>query len=213
MIRKINLLHYLPEDTYRKICVRLGLDFNKQRGNIIVFPDEKIKKIDLYNIDYMKFGHIWFMDVEVDFPKLFCEYDLFGKNLYEEYYRIFEEEIMAGFPTYDQLCCTYIEYVSMLALDEDSSDTVNRLQEKCVPEQLDKALWDKYKKPHGTIEFCVFIEGNSLETLARCYGTTLKKRVRDTTLHKTVGLIPEAAVNKVTEMRIMDWLYKQYGIS
>lgn len=213
MIRKMNLLHYLTEDTYRKICVRSGLDFNKQKGNIIVFPDERIRKIDLYNIDYKEFGHIWFMDVEVDFPKFSCGYDLFGKNLYEEYHRIFGEDIMVDFPTYDQLCCTYIEYVSMLTLNGDSSDIVNRLQEKCVPEQLDKALWDKYKKPHGTIEFCVSIEGNSLETLARCHGTALKKRVRDTSLHKTVGLLPEAAVNEVTETHIMDWLYKQYGIS
>lgn len=213
MIQKMNLLHYLTEDTYRKVCVKLGLDFNKQKGNVIVFPGERIEKINLYNIDYKEFGHIWFMDVEVDFPEFSCRYDLFGKNLYEEYHRIFDEDIMVDFPTYDQLCCTYIEYVSVLALDEDSSNIVNRLQEKCVPEQLDKALWNTYKKPHGTIEFCVFIEGNSLEVLARCHGTALKKRVRDASLHKTVGLIPEAAVNKATEACIIDYFYKQYGIS
>ena len=89
---------------------------------------------------------------------------------------------------------------------------MDRLKEKCVPEQLDKALWDKYKKPHGTIEFCISIEGDAVETLARCHGTALKKRVTDTSLHRTVGLMPEAAVNKDTETDILNWLYKRYHI-
>lgn len=213
MIQRMNLLHYLTKDTYEKICRRLHLDVNRAKGNIAVFDKEKIRKIELYNIAYQEFGHIWFMDAEVDFPKFACDYDMFGKALYDDYLAIFDEKIMAGFPPYDQLCCSYIEYASLLTLGIDSSDITARLKEKCAPEQLDKALWNQYKKSHGTIEFCVSVERNRVETLARCHGTALKKRVDDARLHRTVGLIPEAAVNKDTEADILSWLYKRYRIT
>lgn len=213
MIQRLNLLHYLTKDTYVKICTRLGLDKDAPRGNIAVFENEKLSKIDLYHIDYKEFGHIWFMDVEVDFPKFACDYDMFGKMLYEQYRMFFKDNIMEDFPPYDQLCCTYIEYTSMSQLNGDSAGMIDLLKEKCVPEQLDKALWDKYKKPHGTIEFCLSIEGNTVETLARCHGTALKKRVTDSSLHKTVGLIPKAAINQDTETAILNWLYKRYNMN
>lgn len=57
------------------------------------------------------------------------------------------------------------------------------------------------------------MEGNRVETLARCHETALKKRVDDARLHRTVGLIPEAAVNKDTEADILSWLYKRYRIT
>ncbi len=213
MIQRINLLHYLTKDIYEKICVKLQLDINKARGNVAVFDDGKIRKIELYHIDYQEFGHIWFMDAEVDFPKFACGYDMFGEALYDDYRMIFDGDIMSDFPPYDQLCCSYIEYASVLALDNDPSDLIDILKEKCSPEQLDKALWHKYKKPHGTIEFCISIDGNTVETLARCHGTALKKRVDDARLHRTVGLIPEAAVNQKTEEDILNWLYKRYHIT
>lgn len=94
MIQKLNLLHYLTKDTYEKICDKLHLRKDAARGNIAVFDNERIRKIDLYNIDYKEFGHIWFMDAEVDFSKFACGYDAFGKMLYDWYHMLFGEEIM-----------------------------------------------------------------------------------------------------------------------
>ncbi len=213
MIQRINLLHYLSADTYEKICARFHFDIHKARGNIAVFEREKIRKIDLYHIDYQEFGHIWFMDAEVYFPQFSCEYELFGERLYDAYLALFGGEIMWDFPSYDQLCCSYIEYASRLTLACDTAAFIDGLREKCAPEQLERALWSQYKKPHGTIEFCISVEGDRVETLARCHGTALKKRVTDRKLHKTVGLIPEAAVNKKTEADILQWLYKRYCLA
>lgn len=119
---------------------------------------------------------------------------------------------MLDFPPYDALCCNYIEYSSMLELKDHANEVLENLKIKCAPEQLDKRLWDHYKKPHGTIEFCASIAGGGLEILARCHGTALKKRITDTTLQRTVGLIPGAAVNPATEDKILNWLYKKYHI-
>lgn len=213
MIQKLNLLHYLTEDAYKKICVKLGLDESNAKENIINFNNEKISKINLFNIKYKQFGHIWFMDAEVDFPKFNCDYDTFEQNLYSHYHSIFGEDIMLDFPSYDQLCCSYVEYSSIIELSENSTEIIVRLKEKCVPEQMDKGLWDNYKKPHGTIEFCVQVNDKTIETLARCHGTALKKRIPDVTMHKTVGLIPSAAINKITEDSILNWLYKRYNIT
>ena len=196
MIQKLKLLHYLSEETYKKICVKLGLDTTVAKGNIVIFNCQKISQIELYHIDYKDFGHIWFMDVEIDFTKFCCSYDDFEQELYAYYYMIFDEEIMSKFPSYNELCCGYIEYSSVLHLNS-ITDTRNRLLEKCEPEQLDKTLWSNYKKPHGTIEFCLSLSGNTLETLARCHGTALKKRITDIALHKTVGLIPKAATSDI----------------
>ena len=199
MIQKLNLLHYLSEDTYKKICVKLGFDDSNAKENIIAYKNEKISKINMFNIKYKQFGHIWFMDVEVDFPRLNCDYDTFEEKLYSYYHTIFDEEIMVDFPAYDKLCCGYIEYSSMIELEVNSDEIIERIISKCVPEQLDKNLWDKYKKPHGTIELCMSINGKMVETLARCHGTALKKRIPDTKMHRTVGLLPSVAINRKTE--------------
>lgn len=211
MIQKLKLLHYLSEETYKKVCIKLRLDANVAKGNMVSFKDKKISQIELYHIDYKEFGHIWFMDVEIDFPKFCCDYKDFQQELYAYYDVIFDKDIMSMFPSYNELCCGYIEYSSILKLSS-ITDLRSRLVEKCEPEQLDKELWNNYKKPHGTIEFCLSLSDNTLETLARCHGTALKKRVKDTSLHKTVGLLPKAAVNEETESEILNWLYKKYNI-
>lgn len=212
MIRKLNLLHYLPEETYRKICIKFNLDPDSPRDNIAEFGGEALANISLYNITYKEFGHIWFMEAGIDFPRFGCSYDGFGKALYEHYQAKFGREIMAGFPPYDELCCNYIEYSSRIEA-ENIPEVMRLLAAKCSPEQLDRALWDKYKKPHGTIEFCAAENGNSIDILARCHGTALKKRVTDAALHRTVGLLPDAAINGQTEEQILSWLCKKHGIA
>lgn len=212
MIQKLNLLHYLSEDTYKKICLNFNLETSESiTNNFVTFTDEKIRKISLFNIFYKQFGRIWFMDVEIDYPKFDCTYDTFEQNLYDHYYSVFGDKIMDDFPSYDQLCCNYIEYSSVIKA-ANTSDIIKKLKTKCKPEQLDKSLWEQYKKPHGIIEFCVSVNKDIIEILARCHGTALKKRILDPSLHRTVGLIPSAAINDSTENYILNWLYKKHGI-
>lgn len=211
MIRNLNLLHYLSEDTYKRICRKFNLNNGKSVKNNFVAIDEKIRKINLFNISYKQFGHIWFMGAEIDYPKFGCTYDLFEHNLYDHYYAVFGDEVMSEFPSYDRLCCDYIEYSSVVKTS-NAADIIKKLEAKCKPEQLDKSLWGQYKKPHGTIEFCACAGKDNIEILARCHGTALKKRITDSSLQITVGLLPAAAVNDLTENRILDWLYKKHGI-
>lgn len=212
MIQRLNLLHYLSEETYKKICRKFNLDIDESiTNNFVTFTDDKIRKISLFNILYTQFGRIWFMDVEIDYPKFDCTYDSFEQNLYDHYYSVFGDKILSDFPSYDQLCCNYIEYSSVIKV-ENSADIMKKLETKCIPEQLDKALWGQYKKPHGTIEFCAAANKDTIEILARCHGTALKKRITDFSLQRTVGLIPSAAINGSTENCILNWLYKKHGI-
>lgn len=214
MIQRLNLLHYLSENTYKTICIKFNLDTGKSKiNNFVTFTDDKIKKINLFNIIYKQFGRIWFMDVEIDYPKFDCTYDSFEQNLYDHYCSVFGEKILSDFPSYDCLCCSYIEYSSVIKV-ANASDIIKKLEIKCKPEQLDKSLWGQYKKPHGTIEFCASAnkDKNIIEILARCHGTALKNRVTDPSLHRTVGLIPSAAINAATENCILNWLYKKHGI-
>lgn len=211
MIQKLNLLHYISEDTYRKICLKFNGNVDKTKANnIVIFIDEKIRKITLFNIVYKQFGHVWFMDMEIDYPKFECPYDFFEQKLYEHYYSVFGDEILADFPLYDQLCCNYIEYSSAIKV-QNPADIIRKLETKCKPEQLDKSLWGEYRKPHGTIEFCASADKDFIEILARCHGTALKKRI-DPSLHRTVGILPSAAINGSTESCILSWLYKKHGI-
>ena len=210
MIQKIKLLLCLTEEVYKKICVKLNFNVNSAKGNTVLFNEEKINKIELYNIDYKEYGHLWFMETVIDFPLFNCDYTAFEDELYKHYSDIFGGVIVSSLPKYDELCCSYIEYSSTVELIGDYSLTIEKLRVKCLPEQLNKALWHQYKKPHGTIEFCVDIGTDKLEILARCHGTALKKRISDTSLHKNVGLKPTAAVNQVTEKEILDWLCKKH---
>lgn len=192
MIQKVEFLHYLSEDAYKKICRKFRLNDSDRRtkDNFVLFPGEKITKISMFNILYEQFGHIWFMAVEADFPKFVCPYEAFDKALYEHYQTIFGAEIMGDFPSYDQLNCGYVEYSSFLKTDRAVS-ILNTLAEKCPPEQLDKALWKNYKKPHGTIEFCLAANEDGIEALARCHGTALKKesRILHFTAHQVLRLV------------------------
>jgi len=214
MIESIKLLHYLNESTYKKICLKFGLNYQKTKDNFICFEARKIYRIDMFNISYEQFGHVWFMDLHINFPKFDCPYDKFEQELRESCYELFGEEIMADFPAYDKIACGFIEFSNLLKV-ENADETLNRLRGgKCVREQLERPLWSEYKKPHGTIEFCLCKENATcLFALARCHGTALKKRIKDSSFHGPVGIVPSKIINEDTEKEIMTWLYKNYGVS
>jgi len=216
MIKSIDLLHYLSEDTYKKICHQLNLSNadHKTKNNYICLEGQKICRIDMFNILYKQFGHIWFMSLHIDFPQFDCAYEAFEPELYKAYHELFGKEIMADFPTYDQITCGYIEFSELVQV-ENADKRLAQLHGsgKFVPEQLERSLWNKYKRPHNTIEFCLCKKDDThLLTLARCHSTALKQRVKDKIFHGPVGIRPMKIVNKETEQEIMAWLYKKYGV-
>ncbi len=216
MIQKMRLLHYLSESTYKKICVRLGLsDASPKIGdNFVTLENQKVYRIHLFNILYEQFGHVWFLYTHIDFPKFDCSYQAFEKELFMCYSQLFGQEIMADFPLYDEINCDYVEYMDMLTVENASRKIALLENGKCVREQLDRALWNDYKKAHGTIALCICKEDDThLTTLARCYGTALKKRFKDTSFHRATGVTPSKIVNENTEKEIMNWLYKSYGLT
>ena len=212
MIRKIGFLHYLSETTYKSICRKFGLNDEEQKtkDNSMVFENGKILKIDLYNIVYKQFGHIWFMHIDVDFPGFCCTYNEFSKKLYEAYNDFFGEDIANDFWEYEKLNCDYIEYSTIFEVN-DASAVISKLKEKCPPEQTEKALWDNFKKPHATIEFCFAKKDDTqIETLARCHGSAIKKRIKDKKLHRITGVTPIIVINSETEKEITDWLWHRF---
>ena len=81
-----------------------------------------------------------------------------------------------------------------------------------APEQLDENKWPEYKKPHGTIEFCVSkADAAHIKTLARRHGTALQKRVKDKSLHHLGGGVSAAKmIEEQTENDIMNRLYSKH---
>ncbi len=217
MIKNIHLLHYLSENTYKKICNKLELrETNPKTGigdNFIEFHNQKIYKVHLFNIVYKELGHIWFMRSHIDFQKFGCSYDDFEKELYISYYELFGADIMSDFPPYAYLNCDYIEYACTIRVESADKEIARLKGSGCVPEQLDRMLWHTYKKAHGTVEFCLCKEDDThMQTLARCHGTALKKRIQDTAHHRATGVMPGVTVKAGTEEEIMSWLYDKYKI-
>lgn len=107
MIATMRLLHYLKEEIYTKICCKLGLDsgFSVTKDSYIEYPTSAIKRVNLFNIQYGQYGHIWFMYVHIAFPRFKCDYESFPKVLYDAYTNLFGDEVMMGFPVYDALNC------------------------------------------------------------------------------------------------------------
>lgn len=212
MIQRVGFLHYLSEGTYREICRMLGLDAEDRRGldNYVTYENDRITKVQLFNLVYQDFGHVWFMHVDVNFSRFECTYEAFPAKLYEAYRALFGEDVVSGFPAYDGLNCDYVEYYTLFPVD-DASACLSELQERYPREQTEKALWDHFKKPHATIAFCMArLDDTHMETLARCHGSALKKRVKDKALHRVTGVTPSIAVNAETEKEITDWLWRRH---
>jgi len=211
MIQEVGFLYWLKEDTYKSICRKLGLNetAQKTKDNCISIDEKGISMLFLYNIEYTGCGRVWFMETRIDFPKYNCSHTDFPLNLYENYADIFGADIMNDFPSYDLMSCYHMKYYNVF--DVTSADEViTMLNEKHPPEQLNKSLWSKYKRAGATIDFCFNKKDEThIETLARCNGSGLKRRV-DKAFHRHVGIDPYTAVNPETENQIVSWLWSRH---
>lgn len=214
MITNLRLLHHLSEDTYKNVCRRLGIyEEGRMKNKFVMYPDKPIYRIEPFNLAYKEFGHIWFLYLFIDFPKFQCKYADFKDKLFAEYEKLFGKEVMGDFPSFEAINCAYVEYSNIFKVNDADEIIKNMTALKCPPEQLDKNLWNQFKKPHGTIEFCVAKKDKThIETLARCRGSALKKRI-DASLHVGTGINPAAIVSEQTENDIVGWLLSRYKIN
>ena len=213
MITNIKLLHYLSEATYKRICDKLDLNTgdNIIGGNFVEYPGSVITKVHLFNINYKSFGRIWFMRVDVDFRLLSCSNEEFSEALRTACSALFDREAMADYPAYDQINCDYVEYTALADVG-NADEAINRLlQGKCVADQLDRDRWANYEKPPSTIALYICKEDDKhLRLLAQCHGTAMKRRIKDTSLHRATGIMPAVAVNAQTEQSVFEFLWRQY---
>lgn len=217
MINKFSLLHYLSEETYKNICRKLGLDDSarKVKDNYISYSDRLICRVHPFNILYNQFGHIWFLSVDIDFQKYHHAYENFGHELFKEYAKLFGNDVMSDFPAFENIYCGYIEYFDVITVCNTDNAIRGMAASGCPPEQLDENRWAEYKKPHGTIEFCVSkVDDTHIKTLARCHGTALQKRIKDKSLHHAgAGISAAKMVSEEIESEIMNWLYSKHKIT
>lgn len=211
MIHTIRMLHYLSPETYRQIGEALGLDTGESRidNNFVLFPEGSVTRIHLFNILYKTFGRIWFMHVTAEFPRFRCERESFIPALYGHYAGLFGRGVMAGFPGPEEANCDYVEYAA--ALDAaDAGAAMEILRGRLQPEQLDRALWGQYEKPHSTPVFLAHREdGRRIAIMVKCHGTALKRIVKDAGLHHATGLRLPAAVSRETESFVLNQLVQR----
>ena len=217
MIKNMGLLHYLSNDTYKKICDKINVDDreHKTKENCVSYPNKPIFHINPFNIVYKQFGHIWFLHIYIDFPKFKCNYIDFKHKLFEQYEGLFGKNIMNDFPAFDQIICDYVEFHNIFKVDD-----VEKIEEKikilgCPPVELnlDLSSLTHANKPHGKIEFSISKKDNrNIETLARCFGTALKKRIKDKSLHGPVGIKVSKIVDRQTEAEIVNWVLKRHNL-
>ena len=216
MIIKLSLQQYLSEKTYHHICRKLDLrgSGRKTKENERLYPGELISRIHPFNIVYKEFGHTWFLATDIDFTQFHGEYASFQKTLLDGYAGLFGREVMEDFPAYEQFYCGYIEYADTLRVKSADQVIQSMMAAGSPPEQLEESRWAEYKKPHGTIAFCVSkVDDTSVKVLARCYGTALQKRIRDKSLHHMgAGVSITKMVSPETEGEIMNWLYARHKI-
>jgi hypothetical protein len=214
MINNMGLLHYLSEDTYRKICNVLNLE-DSAHENFATYPNKPIFHINPFNIVYKQFGHIWFLHLYINFPKLKCDYANFKDKLFEQYEKLFGKNVMNGFPAIDQIVCDYVEYYNIFKLNNTQNMEECLKMPGCPPVQLelDLSSLKHSNKPHGKIELCVSKKDNMyIETLVRCFGTSLKKRIKDKSLHGPVGIKISKIVDKQIETEIVNWTHKRHKL-
>ena len=217
MINNMGLLHYLSEDTYKKICKKLNLDDSnsKNDGNFISNPDNPIFHINLFNIIYKQFGQIWFMDIYLNFPKFQCENTNFEKSLYKEYNKIFGKNVMDNFPKLEEIMCNYIEYLNIFNVNN-----AIEIEEKakilgCSPVQLIFNVNNLKNKeqPHNKMHLCVSkIDRKNIQTLIHGFGSSLKKRIKDKTYYGPVGIKTPKMLEKQTEKEIVNWMLKKNNL-
>lgn len=219
MVKAIELQHYIKKENYQNIIQRLSIinETNKtetRNTHTYKIPGSLIYEVFLFDGEYKNAGHIFILMTKINSDHSKINYEDFKSDLYKEYALLFGTDVMNNFPDYDELVCDYIEYDTMLPV-ENADQVLNhlRVNGKFEPEQLDYLLWDSFKKSFGVIEFCLCKFSNKeIRMLALCRGSALKKRIRDVSLHIEGGITPKAVINEITEKSIFDWLCKQYKV-
>jgi hypothetical protein len=163
-----------------------------------------ITQIHLFNLEYKSFGHIWFMRVFTDIRSFNCGYEEFESALYQAYDALFGADIMSDFPVFDAINCDYIEYGAIAGVD-DAEAAIERLRStKMTPEQLDRDLWDNFKKASSAVAFLLCKEDDThIRLLAKCHGTAMKRLIKDEQLHRATGICLPIAVNHETEALVL----------
>ena len=218
MIGNLKLLHYLSNDTYKNICRILNLDDgdSKTKDNYVSYPEKAILRIHPFNILYKQFGQIWFLNVFIDFPKFQCEYTDFSRRLFEQYKEMFGKDIMKDFPVFEQIICEYVEFRNIFEVSNADSVVKNARKLGSLPVYPVPDIFNLTNAniPHGKIEFCISKQdGKHIETSAHCFGTALKKRIKDKSFHGPVGIKASKIVNRQTEEEIVNWLLVKYEIN
>jgi hypothetical protein len=165
---------------------------------------------------YKQFGHIWFLNVFIDFPKFQCDYTGFSGLLFEQYRKLFGKIIMEDFPAFEQIICEYVEFYNIFEVTDAENIEKDAGKSGCPPvnPDLDIGSLTNINKPHGKIEFCISKKDDKhIETLAHCFGTALKKRIKDKSFHGPVGIKAAKIVNRQTEEEIVNWLLEKYSIA
>ena len=217
MINNIGLLHYLSQETYKGICEKLNLDDtdSKTGGNSISIPDNPVFHIKLYNIIYKQFGHIWFMETYLNFPKFGCSNENFGKNLFKQYGKLFGKDIMVNFPELEKIVCVYIEFLNEFNIHNADEIERKAIKSGClpVPSVFDIDNLKHRDKSHSNIHLYISKIGNEkIGTLTLGFGSALKKRISDKIYHGPVGIKIPKMLDKQTETGIVNWALKKNNL-
>ncbi|MHB1457924.1 MAG: hypothetical protein ACYC0V_13520 [Armatimonadota bacterium] len=204
MIEEIRLLHYLKEDTYIKVCRKFDRLHDIPFTDMVDVDNSPIAQIHLFNLQYKSFGHIWFMRIFADFRSFNCGYEAFESTLYRVYDELFGAGIMSDFPVYDAVNCDYIEYGAIARVD-DADTAIEKLRNtRLAPEQLDRDLWDSFKKASSTVAFLLCKEDDThIRLLTKCHGTAMKRLIKDEQHHRATGISLPTAVNHETEALVL----------
>lgn len=216
MINNIRLLHYLSEDTYKKIYEKLSINdkYGILTNDHLKYPAEKIYNICLYNIIYKQFGHIWFLHIYINFPKFQCDFKEFENRLFKEYEKLFGKDNMTNFPLYKEINCDYIEYNGLAKVENADKTICDVRTQGCPPVHLEWEMEKLFTEPHAKIEFCVSKKDDkTIEYLARCHGLALKRRIKNKMFHVATGLSAPKMINEEIEKDLLNRLFKQYKIN
>ena len=206
MVTKMILVHFLNKEVFETIREWLNnLSKTTQNKNLTyTFYYEPVVEIGLWETDRKKPVHTYIMQTTFDCTKRVPETD-FYKWVMDLYHEKFSVRDIAGFPVYDQFICDYAEYEIYLPVD-DADRALAKITSKgnWQPEQLDKTLWDNYKRKFGQNNF-YFSKDGKMRFIIRacCDGTLLKKKCGDPAKIRVNGVDPDYVLDPETEELFM----------
>ena len=212
MVTKMILVHFLSKEAFETIREKLNNSSmsDKNKNHSYTFYYEPITEIGLFETDKKKSVHTYIMQAMLDCTKREPETDFYTwvTDLYQEKFSVND---IADFPSYDQFICDYAEYEMRLPVDNaDKAFAKITSKGRWLPEQLDKTLWDNYKRKFGQNNFCFSKEGKSNFIFrACCDGTLLKKKCGDLSKIRANGVDPDYVLDPETEELFMSqWKVK-----